>query len=195
MAPMRRSTALALALSLGTHLARAEETPAPPVAPAAYSFSMRALGGPGGGGHGWGGRLGLSGEWWLSDIVGVGAFGAVSSQMWGDGWLGPSNTETMLSAGPAISVRSGGSGSYGLLNFGLGYAAGERTHHPGFQFPLWSTPTPSTVTHSRGIAAALLVGWMFHPGGVEIGPALDLDMASQGEAFLTLNFALGFAAR
>jgi hypothetical protein len=36
---------------------------------------------------------------------------------------------------------------------------------------------------------------MFHPGGAEIGPTLNLDVASQGEAFLTLNFALGFAAR
>jgi hypothetical protein len=36
---------------------------------------------------------------------------------------------------------------------------------------------------------------MYHADAFEIGPALDLDVTSQGEALLTLNLALGFAAR
>jgi hypothetical protein len=34
---------------------------------------------------------------------------------------------------------------------------------------------------------------MYHAHAFEIGPALNLDVSSAGEALLTVNLALGFA--
>ena len=55
---------------------------------------------------------------------------------------------------------------------------------------LRTTQVGSTGGEALFVGAS--VDWLFHPGGVEIGPVLRLDHAGPVTA-VTINFATGFA--
>jgi hypothetical protein len=52
---------------------------------------------------------------------------------------------------------------------------------------------PQTHSGASGLITGG-VGWLWHPGGIELGPVLRVDATSDFAA-VTLNFAVGIAAR
>jgi len=179
-------TALCAAVVAIPKEARADEQAAPVAAtrPAPYALSVRGFGGLGAGSGGVGLRYGLAGEGWLTDFVGVGGFyrGMDTAQIF-------SSQAQDQAVGLSLSARTARRGSYGLLSVGGGYAWGMQT--TGLTFFCADSCAPPTSRSVSGATLDVTLGWLFHPGPVEIGPAFALDTSSSG-ATLTLNLALGF---
>lgn len=186
---------LCLALVFWAASARADALSAEPDAESereAYTMSVRANAGLGGGTVGVGVRLGLAGEFWLTRAFGVGFEGGVSGQV---GFSQPQVSAGFL--GPTVALRSSPRGGTLFSAFGVAYAYVTRVR-TGL-LCLDDCP-PELVTHADGLSLDLAVGWLGHPGGhfVEVGPVVRWQaIAATGGLgtyqLITLNLELGFA--
>ena len=162
-----------------------------------YQLTIRSSPGLGGGSTGFGGRLGVGGEYWLSELAGVGLEGSVLGQgvLFGDS----SSATTVALAG---ALRSAPRGNYFLFALGVGYAlVGHRDDRDGLCLDWWGDGCPEpTVYHYGGYTISGALGWLAHPGAswFEIGPLMRLDLVAdpRGEApvdyLFTFNLALGY---
>jgi hypothetical protein len=135
----------------------------------------------------------FGGLWWPYKHVGFGPQATAAgvsklfhghSEGYGAGWL--------------LGLRTSASGSYGLLLLGMGVAHSSTTTTDGLCGVLDLNGTsdckpPQTHSGASGLITGG-VGWLWHPGGIELGPVLRVDATSDFAA-VTLNFAVGIAAR
>ncbi len=168
----------------------------------AYALSARASAGPGWGSVGVGGRVGLAGEYWLTDTLGLGLAGALLGQS--DAVvLGPGTDSTAWLVTPAVTLRSARAGAYLFASLGAGYAAVQRTRRPGLCLDFGGGCAPTVSTVYGGLASTGSIGWLVHhrASGLEVGPVLEAaavgspSSAQPVDVLVTLNLAVGFAWR
>jgi len=132
----------------------------------------------------------MSGEYWVLKNVGIGLHA---------GWFGfdqPLETDGSALAGAfSLGARTsnpraqGHHSNYGILNVDAGVGEYHLTERNGLCFS-----SECEEPHRRTDIAPYLggsLGWLWHPGDVEIGPLLRFDVTGPVWA-VTLNGALGF---
>jgi hypothetical protein len=165
-------------------------------APPSYQLSIDPSLGVGGGSPGFGGRLGVSGEYWLSSIAGIGLESALFGQaaIFGD----ESSAGTIALVG---ALRTAPRHGYGIFTVGAGYARAKHIDKGGLCIDLFGNcPKPRTRSYD-GYTIGIALGWLAHPGDswFEIGPVGRVDIVvdphgrSPADYLITLNLALGYA--
>lgn len=170
---------------------RADETP--------VAASVRASVGVGGGDLGFGGRVALGFEYWLTDAFAAGLV-AISAKQTSQSLtgLGDHTNGSSFILAPVVGVRSSSSGGHFFGTLGIGYATVTRT---AVRTYFGSGDLRQTEDYAGyGFTSAL--GWLHvTAGGFEIGPvarfeAMDGFHANELGAYLvTLNLEIGAAVR
>jgi hypothetical protein len=127
-------------------------------------------------------RAGAAGTWWVNRGLGFGLEGVVLAGLLRGKSVGA------VGGGPAVSLRSSATGSYGLFSAFVGAARRSRSELCWYSDEC-SPNTEVGVSPLLGTA----VGWMFSVDidkGVHLGPLLRVDAAGDSVA-VTLDFALG----
>jgi hypothetical protein len=141
-----------------------------------HRLSVRPGVGFGRGNLGFGGRGGVSAEYWLTSSLGVGAVGALLAQS-NAGFIG-SGTQDSVSTqdsasilAPLLALRSTPRDEYFLATLGAGYASVWRTDWSGSC--VGTCPSNSSV-HYDGYALDAAAGWLTHPA-----PAFELGLVGR----------------
>ena len=161
-----------------------------------YLFSVRPSTGFGAGNVGVAQRVGVAGEYWFSDYVGLGLTGTFVSQ---EKIFAIDSTASAVAIAPVIAVRSAPRFGYFLATTGMGYAYVRRYDTDG-NFCV-AQCRPDVLSRRSGFTVNTAVGWLFHPGAsqFEIGPVARFDALQTLEGnrrtdyVFTLNLELGFA--
>jgi hypothetical protein len=133
-------------------------------------------------------QAGMSVEAWLRRWLSVGLHGAWCGMAWPFAYGGRA-----YGAGATLGTKTPGARSYGYLSLMAGVAEYHVTRYGGLCLDWYGDGGCEPPVSHSGFAPLLggSLGWLFHPGGVELGPLLRLDQAGPLTAF-TLNLALGF---
>jgi hypothetical protein len=176
------------ALLVSASVARAEPAPAVSSGADAYRLSARLGGGVGLGRPGISGRVGVSGEYWFSQAMGVGVTASLlrQSQLFGD-------ESASEGAGVLGALRGAAHGHYAYFSLGLGYA---RVRHKEGSGLCLGDKCEVRTTRYGGFHVSSAMGWLAHPSGgaVELGPMLRFDLLVDPRARVTADYAfiLGF---
>ena len=146
-------------------------------------YAMRASIGLGGGDRGIGGRMALDAEWWSSHNYAIG--GRVTA--FGSSAIFQGSSDAYAVA-PTISFRTSASRSYGVLGFGLGYAHVTQTYGSGLC--IFGPCAATTRKELDTVYASASIGWLFHPGPIELGPMLFAEATPQTQ-IVTLGLVAG----
>jgi hypothetical protein len=155
--------------------------------------AVRVDGGVGLGSNALAAQASIEAEYWVHPNI---AFGLHAGTFNNSGIFG--RQDVVYGAGPAVSLRSSASRSYALVTGNAGLAVLRESNHPLCLHLCWegpcnsaSTPCPGAwekVSHVPNLG--LGIGWMAHPGVLEIGPLVRLDVAGSS-VIGTLNLVLG----
>jgi hypothetical protein len=152
-----------------------------------YRFTARAEGGLGL----LTGHAGFSAESWRLRRIGVGWHAGTFS------YAQPFVRHGSAYGGAAtLGARTLGPRSFGVVNVAAGFGHFTDTYTGGLCLDFWGNedcPTPETTSGTVPYLAGS-VGYLFHPGGVELGPILRVDSVGPVTA-ATLNLGLGFGVR
>lgn len=132
-------------------------------------------------------RAGVSGEYWFSQAMGVGLFGALVAE---DGLVGNADARGV---GLSAAFRSADHGHYFYFGIGAGYARVKHVDSPAFCFE------DNCVVHKlryHGVQVSSVFGWLAHPRGShgEIGPVVRFDVLADPKARVLADFSVTFGA-
>jgi hypothetical protein len=167
--------------------------------PIGVDWGLRISGGAGVGGGGPALQAAIEGEYWLSKYVGIGAKGTAA----GFGTFdpgGPGNGQrtgsgAIYALAPTISFRAKDAPSFPLVSLALGYSWGLVSADTYCDPAYFGTPeagcTPSSAASDHGLYASATAAWLFHPGGVAIGPMVQVAGVNLASSLSGLIFTTG----
>ncbi len=172
--------------------------------PIGVDWGLRISGGAGVGGADTAGapalQAAIEGEYWLSKYVGIGAKGTAVGFGTFDPW-GASNGQTtgsgaIYALAPTISFRAKDAASFPLVSLALGYSWGLVSASTYCDPAYFGTPegtgcTPNSAASAHGLYASATAAWLFHPGGVAIGPMVQVAGVNLASSLSGLIFTTG----
>ena len=167
---------------------------APRASASQLTYSLRATAGIGVGEPGFGYRLGVAGEYWLSSVIGVGAQGGLARQA---AILGDESAYEIAEL--TVGLRSSPGPTPVIASFGAGYAHVVHTQDRLCLDLNGNGCPPGAVTRFGRVAISGMLAWLAHPGatGFSIGPSLRFDIvfdaAGHTDGLVTFNIELGFS--
>lgn len=177
---------LAVALVTAAATARAD---GPPTAAARgvqdYWLSARIGGGVGLGHPGLSARVGVSGEYWFSPVLGMGLTASLlrQTEIFGD-------DSASEGVGVLGALRSAAHGHYFYSSLGLGYAHVKHTDDGGLCLN-GPAGCPYRELRYDGFLLSAALGWLAHPfgGPAEVGPMLRIDLMFDPRGRVTADYA------
>jgi hypothetical protein len=186
---------------------RNDEAPASPI-----EWGVRLNGGVGGGQAspmlgGFSARAGLDGEYWFSKLLAIGA--QIGWQrMASFAYLGPGNrditgTADVYSLAPSVTLRGSNPRNFPIVSLAAGVAL-VRSQWDQYCDPAYFGSSEACAGSSSDsldpeVYGSVTVGWLFHPGGVAVGPMFRFDAfagPSNGFSYFTgLQIGFGYAPR
>jgi hypothetical protein len=150
-----------------------------------YRLSARLGGSVGLGRPTIGGRVGVSGEYWFSEAIGMGLTASLlrQTEIFGD-------KSASQGVGVHGTLRGAGHGHYAYFSLGLGYA--RVRHEEGHGLCLGDEASCAVrATRYGGFHVTSAMGWLAHPFGdqVELGPMLRFDLLVDPQARVKADYA------
>jgi hypothetical protein len=150
----------------------------------------------------------VEGEYWLSKHLGIGAKAALVAfgtfDIGGAGDWQTSGSGWVYSLAPTFTLRASDATAFPVVSLALGYSWGLVGAYVNCDLALVGTPLdtgcmPSSAESDSGLYGSLTAAWLFHPGGIALGPMVQVagvNLASNPFGWtLTTGMELGFGYR
>jgi hypothetical protein len=148
-------------------------------------------------------RVGLDGEYWLSEYLALGAKVGATAMFTDICYMGCTSTNAhagVFSVAPTVTFRLPDRPYVPWVSLAVGYSWGHASVS-GCD-PAYDVSCTSNEQDDRdvsGLYEALMVAWLFHPGSVAIGPLVTLEgtntLSEVPGWAVSAGFALGFGMR